>query len=158
MLMNNANLVCSVLQLRMARSPVTGAQSAWLATISLSDCAGWGIATAMIAALLEDLQERVKDSKFFSVTIDESSANDHAEYLSLLCSFEKGRRINEFLLLKKVSNTTASASTSEVVEGLTSVLEIPKKDLRTRLVGFGSDGASAMVGINGGVATQLKTS
>ena len=46
-----------------------------------SDNAGWEIAEAIAAVLLEDLRSQVAQSEFFALTLDESKALNHTEYL-----------------------------------------------------------------------------
>lgn len=98
-----------------------------------SDNAGWEISESLNAVLIDDLKTRLTAAELFTVTIDESAANDQTEYLSLELQFiEQGKRVSEFLLLKKITNRTATALT--FADALNQVLGISKTDLRTKLV------------------------
>lgn len=95
-----------------------------------SNDSGWQIAESMNAILLTDLKERVSTAKFLTVTVDESSAIDLSENLSIELQFvEQGVRVSKFLVLKKITNQTAAALTLEITEALDKLLGMPKEML-----------------------------
>ena len=58
--------------------------------------------------------------------------------------------------MQSVAKADAVSITESITTGLQKRLQIDDNFLRKKLVGFGSDGASVMIGHNNGVATQMK--
>ena len=61
-----------------------------------------------------------------------------------------------FLAYVNISQGTADHIYNAVVQALENNLQMTKETIFTKLVGFGSDGASVMTGYNSGVSTRLK--
>ncbi|KAL3690756.1 hypothetical protein R1sor_004407 [Riccia sorocarpa] len=105
-------------------------------------------------AVQQMILERVKKSPFFGLMVDEATDVSVTSALVLFAIFlENGVVKVVFLGLVHVTDKTASGLTENIRLKLTSWgLD------STRLVSFGSDGASVMVGKDSGVATRLKNS
>ena len=61
-----------------------------------------------------------------------------------------------FLAYVNISRGTADHIYNAVVQALENNLQMTKETIFTKLVGFGSDGASVMTGCKSGVSTRLK--
>ena len=61
-----------------------------------------------------------------------------------------------FLAYVNISRGTADHICTALVQALESYLQMTKETIFSKLVGFGSDGASVMTGCKSGVSTRLK--
>jgi hypothetical protein len=122
-----------------------------------SQQAAWGLAESLDEVITDDLKVRLKESPFFAISVDESSAIDNTEYLSIQIYLldAKCNRTCEFLCLAKINRTNAITITQSILESLEKYANISKKVLAERFIGFASDGASVMMGSNSGVASRL---
>ena len=100
----------------------------------------------------------MRQADFFTVTIDDSSAVDKTEYMSVMIMFiEDGQHVPKFIALEKLHSATAAAITLDLVAVLRKVLCIDEVQLAGKLVWFSSDGVNTMMGRNSNVAVQLGT-
>jgi hypothetical protein len=122
-----------------------------------SQQAAWGLAECLDRVIIDDLRVRLRDSPFFAISVDESSAIDNTEYLSIQIYLldDKCVRSCEFLCLAKINQTNAATITQSILQSLESYAGISGEELAAKFIGFASDGASVMMGSNSGVATRL---
>lgn len=105
---------------------------------------------------MDDLKAKIKNSPFFTASVDESSAIDNTEYLSIQIYFLEGaNRISQFLCLAKIDRQNAQTITRSILECLSDYADISIDIVAGKFIGFASDGASAMMGCNSGVSTRL---
>ena len=107
---------------------------------------------AIASVVDQDLDKDLSQSKFYSLTIDESTdiATDH-NLIMYMRYVLNGEVCTRFLDLIELPGGTAS----EIVETVLKVFTLRGIPLE-KLCGIATDGASAMVGSRTGVTTQLK--
>lgn len=117
----------------------------------------WDFAESLDQVINDDLKIRVKESPFFAVSVDESSAIDNTEYLSIQIYLldAKCNRTCEFLCLAKINRTNAETIFHSVLESLESYAGVSKEVLAEKFIGFASDGASVMMGSSSGVSQRI---
>ncbi|MCO5592067.1 hypothetical protein L7F22_046061 [Adiantum nelumboides] len=101
------------------------------------------------------LETELSESPFFSILIDDSTDRTLEQHLIIYVSYLKDRGTGEvackFASLLPLSDGKAKTKYKALVEFL-GKLKLPWSE---RLVGFASDGASTMRGVNNGVLTKL---
>eukprot|EP00731_Ephydatia_muelleri_P022417 Em0014g1008a len=103
------------------------------------------------------LQAQIQSNNFFSVMMDgttDSSVSD-AEIIYIRQGVKGVVAVN-FLAYVNISRGTADHICTALVQALESNLQMTKETIFSKLVGFGSDGASVMTGCKSGVSTRLK--
>ena len=124
------------------------------------------------------LQQKLQSNNFFSVMVDgttDSSITDaeiiyiHVRYTSTLLAqilllayihrqAVKGVVSVHFLAYVNITRGIAHHILNAIVLALEKGLQMTKLTIFTKLVGFGSDGASVMTGCKSGVSNHLKSS
>ena len=100
----------------------------------------------------EELLQQLKGSSYLSLLIDESTDLTITKKLIMYVRFiSKGRVLTRFLCNLELNNGTAAAI-KEAIDAYFLKIGVPP----SKLVGFGSDGASVMLGSKNGVATKLR--
>ena len=104
--------------------------------------------------LQKKILDRVRNSKFFGIMIDESTDVSVTGHIVVFaCFVEEGLPVSVFLGLIHIED--GKKDSKEIFNALLGALK--EWDLNLdNLVGFGSDGASTMVGKNTGVSARLK--
>ena len=105
----------------------------------------------------ENLIQRVRDAKWFSILVDEVTDCATLECLLIYIGYvdEEGKTHFDFLEVKDVLETSESADSETLTRIITE--ELKACGLNLALVcGFGSDGASVMTGKNNGVGARLQ--
>ena len=103
---------------------------------------------------LKKMLDRVRDSRFFGIMIDESTDISVTCHLVVFASFvEEGLALCVFLGLLHIEEGKKDACI--IFETLTRSMKEWGLDF-DKCVGFGSDGASTMIGKQNGVAARLK--
>ena len=120
------------------------------------------------------LQQKLQSNNFFSIMVDgttDSSVSDaeiiYIRYTSTLLAqilllaymhrqAVKGVVSVHFLAYVNITRGTADHILNAIVLALEKGLQMTKQTIFTKLVGFGSDGASVMTGCKSGVSTRLK--
>ena len=98
--------------------------------------------------------DRIRDSKFFGLMIDESTDVSVTGHVVVFATFvEDGLPVSIFLGLLEIANGRKDAE--EIFQKLLKYVKEWGLDL-SKCVAFGSDGCSTMVGSKSGVATRLK--
>jgi hypothetical protein len=109
---------------------------------------------AISTILQRQILDRIRDSRFFGIMIDESTDISVLGHLVIFATFLEGGVVTtSFLGLLWIVD--GQKSSSVIFNLLIGALKSWGLDM-SKCVGFGSDGASTMVGKNTGVATLLK--
>ncbi|KAI8522188.1 hypothetical protein Bbelb_019420 [Branchiostoma belcheri] len=104
----------------------------------------------------EESVAKVRQARFFSVMSDSSMDRSILDQeLVYMTDLEDGVTVSRLVNIVSLQHAHATGITDAILEGLENVA-VTRDDLRRRLVGFGSDGASVMIGVNNGVAAKLK--
>jgi hypothetical protein len=112
------------------------------------------MALAISAVIHRQVLDRVRDSKFFGLMVDESIDISVTNHIVVFASYlEGGLPITSFLGLLWLVN--GKKDSKVIFEALMGLVKIWGLDM-SKCVAFGSDGAATMVGKNTGVAIQLK--
>ncbi|XP_062611463.1 zinc finger protein 862-like [Saccostrea cucullata] len=115
-------------------------------------------ATAFIECISDTLKEemlsQIKGTKFFSLTMDGTTDNVTAEQETLFIRFCSAGKISwHFLCIGEPRSTTSADLLKFVKDKLD---ENKLSDQMEKLVGFGCDGASNMVGKRNGLVALLQ--
>ena len=136
------------------------------------DRVAWESAITVALHFRKGLKDRVKQSLYFGIMVDETTDTSINQQLIIYIKFldrnQSDRRweaVVEYLDLTSPENSTAGAITVYPIskKGLTkqnsihAVLKVFELDVR-KLVGFGSDGCSTMMGEKSSVAVRLRQS
>jgi Domain of unknown function (DUF4371)/hAT family C-terminal dimerisation region len=109
---------------------------------------------AISSVIQRQILDRVRDSKFFGLMIDESTDISVKGHLVVFATFlEGGLPLTCFLGLLFIVD--GKKDSKVIFDTLMAAMKIWGLDL-SKCVGFGSDGAATMVGKNTGVAALLK--
>ncbi|PIK53263.1 putative zinc finger protein [Apostichopus japonicus] len=103
----------------------------------------------------QNLEKEISDSKFFSVMCDEATDAAVVEQIILFVS-NYGKVTTRFLSIQKLERATAANCYGEIIAALHEYCGIQEPELWSKLVGFGSDGASVMTGRRSGVGARMK--
>jgi len=114
----------------------------------------------IIASIVEkDLIEKIKASKFVSILMDESTdisvTKKMVVYIRFMNSVESQSWLPETHFLGNISIEDPKSTADILFKFLTDFL-VSKGIPLSKVLGFGSDGASVMVGKQNGVATKVK--
>ncbi|KAI4813074.1 hypothetical protein KUCAC02_024426 [Chaenocephalus aceratus] len=111
---------------------------------------------AICQSMKDDLVEKLKNTHFFSVmsdsSVDRSVKDQEMVYLTYV---EDGKPVNQFVDIVSLEHAHSQGILDAILVGLRNV-GLTEQDLKSRMVGFGCDGASVMMGIHNGVAAKLK--
>ncbi|KAK6179566.1 hypothetical protein SNE40_011894 [Patella caerulea] len=109
---------------------------------------------AMADAVLDDLVEKVKESDYFSLLIDESTdvAVDQNLIIYVRYLF-KGNTKTDFLSIRKLST---GATADKLLDLLIDVVDTLGLNIN-KMSGIATDGAAVMVGSKSGIVTRLKS-
>ncbi|CAH1264085.1 ZNF862 [Branchiostoma lanceolatum] len=105
---------------------------------------------------MDKLVENVRKARFFSVMSD--SSMDRAildQELIYITFIQDGLPVNHLVNIVTLEHAHATGILDAILTGLERV-GLNREDLTRRLVGFGSDGAAVMIGVNNGVGAKLK--
>ncbi|XP_071509517.1 zinc finger protein 862-like [Diadema antillarum] len=104
------------------------------------------------------LKEDLERAKYISLISDGTTdaSITEAEILYVRYAID-GTTKTHFVGVSSVAKADAESITRTITDGLDKNLQINSEVLKKKLIGFGSDGASVMMGKNSGVATLLKT-
>jgi len=105
---------------------------------------------------MDKLVENVRKARFFSVMSD--SSMDRAildQELIYITFIQDGLPVNHLVNIVTLKHAHATGILDAILTGLETV-GLNREDLTRRLVGFGSDGAAVMIGVNNGVGAKLK--
>ena len=107
----------------------------------------------VLATIIEEEQlSSLTNSKYYSLLTDESTDIAVKKQLLLVASYLVGGQVTTaFIYIQDIPNGTANT----IVQAILSYVSEKSVDI-DKLKGFASDGASVMVGLHNGVATQLK--
>jgi len=103
-----------------------------------------------------DLSKLVMSSDLFSLLIDSStdvSVVDEEMYLRLL---ENGRPVTKYLSLQALERSNAKGILNAVDNAFHEELNLEHNQWCQKMVGFGADGTSVMMGQRGGVSALIK--
>jgi len=107
-------------------------------------------------SMKDDLVEKLKNTHFFSVmsdsSVDRSVKDQEMVYLT---NVEDGKPVNQFVDIVSLEHAHSQGILDAILVGLRNV-GLTEQDLKSRMVGFGCDGASVMMGVHNGVAAKLK--
>ncbi|XP_071848829.1 zinc finger protein 862-like isoform X1 [Apostichopus japonicus] len=105
----------------------------------------------------QNLEKEISDSKFFSVMCDEATDAAVVEQIILFVRYSNyGKVTTRFLSIQKLERATAANCYGEIIAALHEYCGIQEPELWSKLVGFGSDGASVMTGRRSGVGARMK--
>ncbi|KAK5881723.1 hypothetical protein CesoFtcFv8_022488 [Champsocephalus esox] len=106
-------------------------------------------------SMKDDLVEKLKNTHFFSVmsdsSVDRSVKDQEMVYLTYV---EDGKPVNQFVDIVSSEHAHSQGILDAILVGLSNV-GLTEQDLKSRMVGFGCDGASVMMGVHNGVAAKL---
>ncbi|KAG1649403.1 Zinc finger protein 862 [Nymphon striatum] len=104
----------------------------------------------------QDLTGQISKTNFFSITSDSSTDSSYTEQEIVFVRFVIGGKIyTEFAGITSPKSPDAEGIFNSIMESLSHV-KVTESTITDKLVGFGCDGASVMVGKKGGVATFFK--
>ena len=108
---------------------------------------------ALADTVAKPIYESLKDSPFFSLCIDETTDVSITKQLIVYARYLVGGSVKtSFVRIVELPDGTAKS----ITESLCVLCSELNLDMANRFCGLGSDGASVMLGIRGGVATLLK--
>ncbi|XP_070552471.1 zinc finger protein 862-like [Ptychodera flava] len=112
---------------------------------------------AIADTMKEDLRNKVSESTFLSTmcdgATDTSTSENELMYVRII---EAGLPQNKFLSIQALENANAEGILKSIDNGFQDGLRLNGQQWRMKLVGFGADGASVMLGKRNGVAALLK--
>lgn len=108
---------------------------------------------ALAETVAKPIQECLRKSPFFSICIDETTDVSVTKQLIVYCRYLVNANVHSsFISILELPDGTALT----IVEAVCKLCEDLNLDMRNRLCGLGSDGASVMLGARGGVSKLLK--
>ena len=108
---------------------------------------------ALAPTVAKPIQESLHKSPFFSICIDETTDVSVTKQLIVYCRYLVNANVHSsFISILELPDGTALT----IVEAVCKLCEDLNLDMRNRLCGLGSDGASVMLGARGGVSKLLK--
>ena len=108
---------------------------------------------ALAQTVAKPIQESLHKSPFFSICIDETTDVSVTKQLIVYCRYLVNANVHSsFISILELPDGTALT----IVEAVCKLCEDLNLDIRNRLCGLGSDGASVMLGARGGVSKLLK--
>lgn len=96
-------------------------------------------------SMKDDLVEKLKNTRFFSVmsdsSVDRSVKDQEMVYMTYV---EDGKPVNHFVDIVSLEHAHSQGILDAILVGLRNV-GLTEQDLKSRMVGFGCDGASVMM-------------
>ena len=122
--------------------------------------AGWEMASCLGEVEKQNVQERVKESKFISLSLDEVTAVDNTAWVCMHVYTVKDhvRQANLLCVRKMRANSTAENLYLEVKKALNEIAGMDDLTIAKKLVCVGADGAAVMQGQRTGLCARLQTS
>ena len=114
------------------------------------------ILEAIVEVIVGDIDEQLKACKFMSVMIDESTDITVTKKLVIYGRTVTDNLEQQTFFLGNIPFNDAHINAKMVFEKLKTFLQSRGVEIHDKIYGFGSDGASIMVGRQTGVATQVK--
>ena len=103
------------------------------------------------------LESEIKACHFYALLSDGSTDSSIKEVeIIYLRRAHQGIVKTDFIGLSEMEKADAASITSGILETCDNQINLNQHELMSKVVGFGSDGASVMLGCNSGVATRLK--
>lgn len=100
-------------------------------------------------------RELVLAANFISVSLDEATACDNTNYMSVhVHVIVNWTRVPLFVKLKMVAGSATADNLLRLLDSLSEVLDISREVLLSKLVALGTDGAAVMTGAHTGLAAQ----
>ncbi|KAI4802491.1 hypothetical protein KUCAC02_020325 [Chaenocephalus aceratus] len=104
----------------------------------------------------KSLEEKIKAARFFSImsdsSVDRSVQDQEIIYVTYI---ENGLPVNVMLTMVTLQHANSQGILDAIMSGLHQA-GLSEDDLKAKLVGFGCDGASMMIGHRNGVSARLK--
>lgn len=125
-----------------------------------SDNAGWEIVECMDSILKKNIVEKIQRANYFSVSLDEVTANDLTQWLGMhIYVVVNCERVPLYLCMQKFDNSSnANVITEMVIRALHTHGGLSREDIAKKCVCVGCDGASVLQGCRSGVCMQLELS
>ncbi|KAG2497552.1 hypothetical protein HYH03_004299 [Edaphochlamys debaryana] len=122
-----------------------------------TDDSGWLLAESLNDALVVELQARVKRSEFISISLDDSTDISNKSFLAVHVYFMNGwEREAVFVDLAELREAPDAAYLSRILlSTLRSRLGLSARELASKTVGIGADGAGVMSGERTGVLRRM---
>ena len=102
------------------------------------------------------LEEKIRAARFFSImsdsSVDRSVQDQEIIYITYI---ENGLPVNVMLTMVVLQHANSQGILDAIMSGLHQA-GLSEEDLKAKLVGFGCDGASVMIGHRNGVSARLK--
>ena len=118
-----------------------------------SECFKQELVEALAETVAKPIQESLRKSPFFSICIDETTDVSVIKQLVVYCRYLVNAKVHSsFISILELPHSTAHT----IVEAVCKLCEDLNLDVHNRLCGLGSDGASVMLGVCGGVSKLLK--
>ncbi|KAJ8386092.1 hypothetical protein AAFF_G00176860 [Aldrovandia affinis] len=110
--------------------------------------------TAIGSCFFEELQQSLKSARFFSIMSDSSVDRSVKDQELIYCTYlQNGKPVNQLIQIVALDHANSQGILDAILSGLLKVV-VAEGDLKKRLVGFGCDGASVMLGVNNGVTAR----
>eukprot|EP00798_Chlamydomonas_sp_ICE-L_P008015 gene8015-1245_t len=126
-----------------------------------SDTSGWTIAEALDQVMLAVLRRRIAEADYISVSMDESTAIDHLQFMSVhlhvLGPFTWERE-PFFLKVHKLAVLSCNAEilAAALIQVLETTAGLSKGQLARKLVNISCDGAAVLSGLRSGAIQRLR--
>ncbi|KAJ8375727.1 hypothetical protein SKAU_G00063070 [Synaphobranchus kaupii] len=112
--------------------------------------------TAIGSCFFEELQQSLKSARFFSIMSDSSVDRSVKDQELIYCTYlQNGKPVNQLIQIVALDHAHSQGILDAILAGLLKVV-VGEGDLKKRLVGFGCDGTSVMLGVNNGVTARLQ--
>ena len=106
--------------------------------------------------LVSSLKEKIDNARFFSLMTDASTDRSVQEQEIIYLTFlENGLPVTTMVNLVPLVHANSQGILDAILAGLQE-FGVSEEDLKEKLIGFGCDGASVMIGHKNGVAAKLK--
>ncbi|KAJ8387984.1 hypothetical protein AAFF_G00147750 [Aldrovandia affinis] len=111
---------------------------------------------AIGSCFFEELQQSLKSARCFSIMPDSSVDRSVKDQELIYCTYlQNGKPVNQLIHIVALDHANSQGILDAILAGLLKV-GVGEGDLKKRLVGFGCDGASVMLGVNNGVTARLQ--
>ncbi|KAK7156938.1 hypothetical protein R3I94_006858 [Phoxinus phoxinus] len=112
--------------------------------------------TAIGMTFIEELQEKLRSARFFSIVSDSSVDRSVKDQELIYCVYlQNGNPVNQLIQIVALDHAHSQGILDAILAGLLKV-GVGEEDLKKHLVGFGCDGAAVMLGVNNGVTARLQ--
>lgn len=106
--------------------------------------------------LISSLKEKIRNARFFSLMTDASTDRSVQEQEIIYLTFlENGLPVTTMVNMVTLAHANSQGILDAILAGLQE-FGVSEEDLKDKLIGFGCDGASVMIGHKNGVAAKLK--